>query len=201
MWGTEHDSSLFVKSEKCVYTSRHQISILWSKRSCSGLESQLCVSSECGVSCSVVSDSFLPHELSSASSSVHGILQARILEWVSISSSRGSSQPRDQTWVSCTEGRFFTFWATREALSSEHIWPLKLRWQRKKQTVRRVYSPWFLSHNNKDLKWRTLKPPQHVTVLRSWTDPVVALRSQIDRVIALRKISVIECYSSILFRR
>ena len=48
-------------------------------------------------------------------SSVHGSLQARILEWVAISLSRGSSWPRDQTWVSCIAGRFFTFWATRKA--------------------------------------------------------------------------------------
>ena len=41
-------------------------------------------------------------------SSVLGILQARILEWVAISSSRGSSQPRDGTQVSCFAGRFFT---------------------------------------------------------------------------------------------
>ena len=47
-------------------------------------------------------------------SSVHGILQARILEWVAISFSRGSSRPRDQTPVSCIAGRFFTIWATRE---------------------------------------------------------------------------------------
>ena len=47
-------------------------------------------------------------------SSVHGILQARILAWVAISFSRGSSWPRDQTWVSCIAGRFFTIWATRE---------------------------------------------------------------------------------------
>ena len=47
-------------------------------------------------------------------SSVHGILQARILEWIAIPFSRGSSQPRDRTWVSCTAGRFFTVWATRE---------------------------------------------------------------------------------------
>ena len=40
--------------------------------------------------------------------SVHGILQARILEWVAMLSSRGSSQPRDQTHGSCTAGRFFT---------------------------------------------------------------------------------------------
>ena len=48
-------------------------------------------------------------------SSVHGILQARILEWVAIPFSRGSSRPRDQTWVSWTAGRFFTVWAVREA--------------------------------------------------------------------------------------
>ena len=39
---------------------------------------------------------------------VHGILQARILEWVAFSYSRGSSQPRDQTQVSHIAGRFFT---------------------------------------------------------------------------------------------
>ena len=50
-------------------------------------------------------------------SSVHGILQARILEWVAVPFSRGSSQTRDQTQVSCTAGRFFTIWATREARS------------------------------------------------------------------------------------
>ena len=44
-----------------------------------------------------------------------GILQARILEWVAIPSSRGSSQPRDRTQVSHIAGRFFTVWATREA--------------------------------------------------------------------------------------
>ena len=48
-------------------------------------------------------------------SSVHGILQAIILEWIAIPFSRGSSWPRDQTRVSCIEGRFFTDWATREA--------------------------------------------------------------------------------------
>ena len=46
---------------------------------------------------------------------VHGILQAKILKWVAFPFSRGSSQPRDQTQVSCIEGRFFTSWATREA--------------------------------------------------------------------------------------
>ena len=44
-----------------------------------------------------------------------GILQARILEWVAMSSSRGSSQSRDRTQVSHVAGGFFTVWATREA--------------------------------------------------------------------------------------
>ena len=49
--------------------------------------------------------------------SVHGILQARILEWIAISFSRGSSRPRDRTQVSHVGGRRFNLWATREALT------------------------------------------------------------------------------------
>jgi len=48
-------------------------------------------------------------------SSVHGIVQARILEWVAISFSRGSSQPTDRTLVSRIAGSRFILWATREA--------------------------------------------------------------------------------------
>ena len=47
-----------------------------------------------------------------------GILQARTLEWVAMPSSRGSSQLRDRTQVSRTAGRFFTNWATREAVKT-----------------------------------------------------------------------------------
>ena len=46
--------------------------------------------------------------------SVHGILQAVMLEWVAILFSRGFSRPRDWTWVFCVAGRFFTIGATRE---------------------------------------------------------------------------------------
>ena len=49
-----------------------------------------------------------PTDRSPPGSSVHGILQARILEWVAISFSRGSSPPRDRTQVSCIAGRCFT---------------------------------------------------------------------------------------------
>ena len=47
--------------------------------------------------------------------SVHGILQARIMEWVAIPFSRGSSQPKDRIRVSCIADGFFTIWATSEA--------------------------------------------------------------------------------------
>ena len=47
-------------------------------------------------------------------SSIHGIFQAKVLEWVAISFSRRSSQPRNWTWVSCIVGKCFTVWATRE---------------------------------------------------------------------------------------
>ena len=63
------------------------------------------------------------------------ILQARILEWIAILFSRGSSQPRDQTQVSHIAGRIFTVWATREAPSNSLLfvdffswWPLWPVW-------------------------------------------------------------------------
>ena len=68
-----------------------------------------------------------PMDCGLPSSSVHGILQARMLEWVAISFSRGFSQPRDRTWVSCTAGRCFTIWATREALWSHNYSNIKTR--------------------------------------------------------------------------
>ena len=56
-----------------------------------------------------------PMDCSSPGSSVHGILQARIQEQVAISFSRGSSRPRNWTWVTHITGRFFYYWAAREA--------------------------------------------------------------------------------------
>ena len=56
-----------------------------------------------------------PMDCSPPDASVHGILQARILEWVATPFSRGSSQPKDWTLISYIAGGFFTVWATREA--------------------------------------------------------------------------------------
>ena len=61
--------------------------------------------------------------LFSTSYIVHGILQARILEWVAFPFSRGSSQPRDWTQVSRIAGGFFTSWATKGAQEYWCGWP------------------------------------------------------------------------------
>ena len=67
------------------------------------------VTQSCPVLCNIM-------DCSPPGSSVHGIFQPRILEWVARPSSRGSSQPKDRTQVSRNAGGFFTPWATREAM-------------------------------------------------------------------------------------
>ena len=67
-----------------------------------------------------------PTDSSPPGSSVPGILQARILEWVAISFSRGSFQPRNRTLVSCIAGRFFTNWAMRKALYNDAWSPMQM---------------------------------------------------------------------------
>ena len=62
-----------------------------------------------------------PMDSSLPGSAVHGIFQARILEWAAISFCRGSSQPRDWTQVSCIADRHFIVWATREALDHREV--------------------------------------------------------------------------------
>ena len=64
------------------------------------------------VSLSVMSNSCKPVDCRRPGSAARGILQARILERAASPFSKGSSQPRDQTWVSCIAGRFFTVWDT-----------------------------------------------------------------------------------------
>ena len=69
-------------------------------------------------------------DCSPPSSSVHGILQARILELVAMPSSRGSSQPRDRNQVSCITGGFFTAWAIREAQKLQLVSIISCYYQR-----------------------------------------------------------------------
>ena len=68
-----------------------------------------------------------PVDCSLSASSIRGIFQARILEWVAISFSRGCSRPRDWTQVSHITGRCFTVWASKEAFK---VWSTGiLLWQ------------------------------------------------------------------------
>ena len=62
----------------------------------------------------------IPMDCSPPGSSIHGIFQARVLEWAAISFSRGSSQLRDWTQVSCIADRPFTVWATRKSMPNIH---------------------------------------------------------------------------------
>src|SRR5574342_240891 len=89
---------LYYKREKCNYNNK--VFFFFN----SPLKVKMLVTQSCPTLCD-------PMGCSPPGSSVHGILQARILEWVAIPFSRGSSSPRDQTQVSCVsciEGRFFT---------------------------------------------------------------------------------------------
>ena len=96
-----------------------------------------------------------PLDCSLPGSFVHGILQARILEWIALPFSRWSSQPRDQTQLSCIAGRLFTIWATKEALSNIYIKDLyiyiyiyEVKWSESCSFVsdslqlHGLYSPW-----------------------------------------------------------
>ena len=91
-------------------------------------------------------------------SSVHGILQARVLEWVGIPFSRGSSWPKEWTQVSCFADRYFTAWATKEALKvplfplySEKVVFLNIEFKvdssflsAQEKRVAYFWPPWFL---------------------------------------------------------
>ena len=89
-----------------------------------------------------------------------GILQARILEWVALSSFKGSSQPRDWTQVSYIAGRFFTDWATREAQwiailpsnSTLGIYMKELKVGIQTKTCTQMYIVLFLTKREKQLK-------------------------------------------------
>ena len=70
-----------------------------------------------------------PKDGSPPGSSVHGIVQARILEWITIPVSRGSSQPRDRTQVSCIVGRFFIFWAIAQTLMDNIFSKMKYKYK------------------------------------------------------------------------
>ena len=76
------------------------------------------IESEVAQSCLTLCD---PIDYSLPISSVHGILQARILKWAAIPFSRGSSWPRDWSWVYCIARRFFIVWVTRKWKKNRYL--------------------------------------------------------------------------------
>ena len=114
-----------------------------------------------------MSDSYNPMDCSLPGSSVHGISQARILEWVVISSTRGSSQSRYQTPISCTAGRVFTNWTTREAWGGTSGKEPLCQCRRHK---RRKFDP-CIGHNwaRSTLKHESLSPCSSLGSRKVWT--------------------------------
>ena len=117
MWTLFIWNPFWPKTAKCVFFRIYSTTFLVSNLNMLYLLSWLHVMLEL-VMCMLVAQLCLtlcdPMDCSSAGSSVPGILQAGILEWVTIPFSRGSSWLRDGSWVSCIAGRFLTVWATRE---------------------------------------------------------------------------------------
>ena len=94
-WGTTVSTTCAPKSPACSFILQMPVlSLTWSVK----------VAQLCPILCDLMDYT------------IHGTLQARILEWTAFPFSRGSSQPRDRTQVSSIAGGFFTSWATREAL-------------------------------------------------------------------------------------
>ena len=85
------------------------------------LQHSVCVCVLVVQSCPTLYD---PTNYSPPGFSVHGIPQARILEWIATPFSRGSRRPRDRTLVSCISGRFFTVWATGKSSSTQSPSPI-----------------------------------------------------------------------------
>ena len=104
----EFSSHLGVLKNNCDWYAHGETDIPSVSLALFNLGYNLLVAQSCSILCN-------PMICSLPGSSIHGILQARILKWVDIPFSRGSSQPRDQTQVSCTAGKFFTVWATGKA--------------------------------------------------------------------------------------
>ena len=100
-------------------------------------------------------------------SSVHGMLQARILEWVAIPFSKRSFQPWDRTWVSCITGRFFTVWTIKRA-SNVYVREWMKKWSSTETLCKLHYLSdiWVLGVLMHSLLWSgSLQPPPHINII------------------------------------
>ena len=137
--------------------------------------------SEVSQSCPTLCD---PMDCSPPGSSIHGILQARILEWVAISFSRGSSRTRDQTQVSRIAGRHFKTLSHQGSPANCHMTqqiPLLSIHLKETRTERDTCTPMFIA---------TL-----FTIARTWKQP--RSPSADERIRKLWYIYTVEYYSAI----
>ena len=107
---------------------------------------------------------------------LHGILQARVLEWAATSFSRGSSRLRDQTPVSCIAGRRFNLWATREAkdvvnlrFNSTLAMPLRCKLTLKKKKKKAVVAISLESHTLSNTHFRFSRLTGHAGLCTVFT--------------------------------
>ena len=117
----------------------------------------------CCVSCSISPILCNPTDSSPPGSSIHGILQARMLEWVVIPFSRVYSQSRNQTWVSRIAGRFFTIWATMQARTVVQL--LSCVWL--------FATPWTVTHEA-SLSFTISRACSNSCPLSQWCHPTIA---------------------------
>ena len=114
--------------------------------------------------------SSLSQNTCSCGNSGHGILQARILQWVAVPFSRGSSQLRNWTQVSCIAGRFFTNWASREAHTYEHTTAKKVSeglWEAQGVSVHVECDSSQKFNVTKEIKWVN---SVHTSLKHKWKD-------------------------------
>ena len=140
-----------------------------------------------------------PVDCSLPGSSVHGILQSRILEWVAIHFSRGSSWPTDRTPVSCIAGRFFTTWATRDAPLREGITLQIWLWKDSSVEVLTWLLSWVAT------RWSCL-PQQHffLKLLNQFFFPPKGFILGLESVICFcisNQVSVSQCWSDNAVKR
>ena len=115
-----------------------------------------------------------PMDCTSPSFSLHGISQARILEWIAISFSRGSSPPRDWTHISCIGRQILYHWATWKAYSYKQEGVIRSHWEGKgggsscAYLVTEQRSKLERTRNSKVLSWVGSCPVQEVRVRLVW---------------------------------
>ena len=112
-----------------------------------------------------------------------GILQGRILEWVAMPSSKGSSQPRDQTQVSlsCITGWFFTNWATREVQEYWIRYPIPSPGNLPNPGIKPGFPALQADSLTTELPWKLTKDTQYITIKNSRNKKLYRIHSSIIR--------------------